>query len=524
VLLLPRPRRFGKTLNLSMLRAFFEKREEDLSHLFADLSILRAGEAYRAHLQRHPVIFLTFKGVKAETWEHAWAAIRRKIDTLFDEHRGLLEGGHLSEREARDFRAVLDGTAGRATYETALLDLSRALYRRHGEEVVILIDEYDEPIHAGWVSGYASDAIAFFRAFLTEGLKGNPHLFKAVLTGVLRIAKESIFSGLNNLAAYTLLHPDFATSFGFTGPEVEALLDRAGRRERLSTVRSWYNGYVFGGTVVYNPWSILNYIDSPEPEPRPFWVSTSENALVRGALVRHAAQAHGDIEALLEGDGIERRLDENVVLSDLGTRADTLFSLLTFSGYLKAEKRSLGPDEEPHYHLSIPNREVRRVYTSTFREWMRERLGSESDVDRLKLALLSGDAGDAETLSEELQAFTESVLSYHDTARRPEQVYHAFVIGLLATLEPEYEVRSNRESGKGRPDVTIRPRQAGKPGAVLELKVAKPGKKTPEQALAEGLAQIRDRGYKAELLAAGASPVHAFAVAFDGKTVRVQGA
>lgn len=413
---------------------------------------------------------------------------------------------------------MLAGTADFAGCANALLELSAYLQRAHGEKVVILIDEYDAPIHAGHAHGYASQILDFFRAFLSAGLKGNPHLFKAVLTGILRVAKESIFSGLDNLAVYTLLRPDFATCFGFTEPEVAALLDRSGRADRARVVRVWYNGYVFGGEVVYNPWSILNYIDSPEPEPRPFWVSTSANELVREALVKHAATAQEDIETLLQGGGLLRRLDENVALSDLDTRADALFGLLTFSGYLKAEKRVSDPDEEPLYLLSIPNREVRSVYTSTFREWMTDRMGGESDVGRLKKALLGGDA---ERLEEELGAFTRSVLSYHDTARRPEQVYHAFVIGLLATLDPEYEVRSNRESGKGRPDVLVRPKHAGKPGAVLELKVARPGKKTLDEALAEGVAQIRERDYGSELRAAGASPVHAFAVAFDGKEVRV---
>jgi hypothetical protein len=523
-LLLPRPRRFGKTLAMTMLRCFFEKRADDLSPLFADLSIWRAGEPYRDHFQRYPVIFLTLKGIKLETFESAWDVIRKRLAGLFAEHRTLLDSGALLEEEALRYRRVLDGTAELSVYADALLDLSTYLHRVHGEKVVVLIDEYDAPIHAGVAGGYLREVLDFFRLFLTQGLKGNPHLFKAVLTGILRVAKESIFSGLNNLAVYTLLRPDFATCFGFTELEVAALLDRAGRRERMDAVRAWYNGYVFGGEIIYNPWSILNYVDGPELEPRPFWVSTSANELVRESLIKHAATAHDDIEALLEERGVLRRLDENVVLSDLDVRADTLFGLLTFSGYLKAEKRVVDPEDEPHYLLTIPNREVRRVYTSTFREWMTDRMGSESAVDRMKRALLSGDA---EVLEEELSAFTGSVLSYHDlagrqgVAPRPEQVYHAFVIGLLATLEPEYEVRSNRESGKGRPDVMLRPKQAGKPGVVLELKVAKAGKRTLEQALAEGLAQIQAQDYASELRAAGASPVHGFSVAFDGKHVRV---
>jgi Predicted AAA-ATPase/PD-(D/E)XK nuclease superfamily len=514
--LLPRPRRFGKTLALSMLQCFFEKRDEDLSGLFADLSIWQAGDEYRAHFQRYPVIFVTFKDVKAETWDKAWDGIRTKIELLFRAHAYLLDGGRLDEWEVRDFRAVVDATAGPALYDRALLDLSGYLHRHHGERVVVLVDEYDQPIHAG----YTREAVGFFRAFLNAGLKDNPHVFKGVLTGILRIAKESIFSGLNNLGVHSLLDRNFATCFGFTEPEVAALFDRAGISARLKAARTWYNGYIFGETVIYNPWSILSFIDAGEQAPRPFWVTTSSNDLIREVLQRHAFTLQPAIEALLEGGAVERFVNENVVLSDLDEDEDTLWSLLLFSGYLKAEMQSLGPDERPAYRLSIPNLEVREVYTSTFRRWMAQRLkGHGGDVDRLLTALL---AGDAETLEEQMQAFTMNVLSYHDTGLRPEQVYHAFVIGLLASLPPAHDVRSNRESGHGRPDVMIRPRRGVGPGVVLELKVARRGKKTMAQALAEGAAQIQEGGYVAELQAAGAAPIHAMVVGFDGKRVKVR--
>jgi hypothetical protein len=520
VALLPRPRRFGKSLNLSMLRHWFGKCDEDLSHLFADLSIWQAGEAYRAHFQRYPVVYLTLKGTKGATFEECWSKIRAKIVDLFKEHRYLLEGGRLDEVDARRFQQILDGTAEPAFYARALFDLSGHLHAHHGEKVVILLDEYDEPIHAGYANGYERPILDFMRGLFIDGLKGNPHLYRAVLTGVLRVAKESLFSGANNIAAFTLLAKRYNTCFGFTEPEVASLLERAGKAGDLAAVRAWYNGYLFGGEVVYNPWSVLNYIHREESTPGPYWVGTSSNDLVHDALVKHAVDAQEDIETLLEGGGLLRTLDENVVLADIDTRADALWGLLTFSGYLKAEKRVIDAGEEARYLLSIPNREVRTVYTSTFRQWMADRMGGERVVTRLERALLSGDA---EGLEEALGGFAKSVLSYHDTARRPEQVYHAFVIGLLASLDPEYEVRSNRESGKGRPDVMVRPKHAGKPGAVLELKVARPGRKTLDEALAEGAAQIRDRDYAGELRAAGASPVHAFAVAFDGKDVRVLG-
>jgi hypothetical protein len=304
---------------------------------------------------------------------------------------------------------------------------------------------------------------------------------------------------------------------------VTALLDRSGRRDRLEAVRAWYNGYLFGGEVIYNPWSVLGFLDAGDAEPGPFWLSTSSNDLVRELLERYALRLQAVFEALLEGGGVERVLDENVALGEIREDEDALWSLLVFSGYLKAERRSRGPMEQAAHFLSIPNREVRLVYATTFRRWMNARMtGHGGRLETLTRALLDGDA---ERFEEQLQAFVANLLSYHDPGTLdPERVYQGFVVGLLAVLEPGHQVRSNRESGKGRPDVLIRPAQPGKPGAVLELKVARPGKKTLEQALDEGLAQLRANDYGAELRAAGAAPVHAFAVAFDGKEVRVQAA
>jgi Predicted AAA-ATPase/PD-(D/E)XK nuclease superfamily len=522
VVLLPRPRRFGKSLNLSMLRCFFEKRDDDLSHLFEDLAVWGAGNAYRAHFQRYPVIFLTFKGIKAATFDACRTALHKCIQVLFDEHRYLLSAEGVSEREARDYRAVLDRTAGDEVYSRALVDLSALLHRYYGEKVVILIDEYDAPIHAGYVNGYAREILDFFRAFLTEGLKGNPHLFKGVLTGILRVARESIFSGLNNLRVYSLLHPRFATHFGFTGDEVTGLLERAGLRQWLDEVQAWYDGYVFGGEVIYNPWSVLCFIEDAEVgmAPQPYWLATSSNDLIKHVLEVRASRLHEVFEALLAGEAVERVIDENVVLDALDTDDDALWSLLVFAGYLRPEKHARTPDGRDWYRLTIPNREVRMVYADTFRRWMKARMvGHGADLDALTRALLGGDAP---AFERQLQAFARNMLSYHDAGTRgPEHLYHGFVLGLLAVLEPAWRVRSNRESGAGRPDVMITPAQAGQPGVLLELKVARPGEKTLDAALAEGLAQIESRGYDAELSAAGAAPVHAFAVAFDGKDVRV---
>lgn len=522
VILLPRPRRFGKSLNLSMLRYWFDKRDEDLSHLFQDLSIWQAGDQYRAHFQKHPVIYFNFKGARHSNFDDCMTTLRQKITNLYDVNRKLLDDGKLGEVDARRYRSILDGTASVTVFETSLLDLCRHLHEAHGERVVILMDEYDEPIHAGHVHGYSPRILEFMRSFLGAALKSNEHLYKAVITGILRVAKENLFSGLNNIAVYSLLGKEFNTCFGFTDEEVATLLERYGRADKVADVRSWYNGYLFGGEVIYNPWSILSYLEREETIPKPYWVGTSSNELVHELLDTYALRMEQVFEDLLEGRAVETFLDENVVLSELKTNDDALWSLLVFSGYLKA-------DPMPYdsvvgkvvYRLSIPNREVREVYASTFQRWIKSHLTSQGgDIGKLSRAMLSGDA---DTFEDHLQKFVQNVLSYYDLAKAdPERVYQGFVLGLLAALEPDYIVRSNREAGSGRPDVTIRPRLAGKPGALLELKLARKGKKTPAAALREGLAQIRSKGYATDLWATGVSEVHAFAIAFDGKRVWVK--
>ena len=521
VVLLPRPRRFGKSLNLSMLRYFFEKRDEDLWPLFEDLHIARAGNDYRAHFGRYPVVFLSFKAIKATRFEDCQSALAERIISLYDEHRHVLESIALSDVDRRRYRQILDGTASNALTTESLFHLTAMLHRARGERAVVLIDEYDAPIHAGWTHGYYPQVVDFFRGFFEAGLKDNPHIHKGALTGILRVARESIFSGLNNLASYTLLSADFRTCFGFTEAEVARLLDRAGVPELLSPVRAYYNGYLFGGEPIYNPWSILNFVGSTTKQLVPYWVSTSANDLVKTLLERHAFAVHGDIEALLAGGSIEKKIDENVVFPHLEENEDALWSLLVFSGYLRAEQGPVIPGEpRPTARLTIPNQEVVEVYRSTFRSWMDRGMRSQgSAVSALLDALL---AGDAKRLERELQLFATHLVSYHDArSLDPERFYHGLMLGLLASLEPDYEVRSNRESGDGRPDLCVKPRKAGKPGVVLELKVADPGHKTLSAALREGLAQIRRSDYPAELRAAGAAPVFALAVAFDGKRVRV---
>ncbi|MBK9266719.1 MAG: AAA family ATPase [Polyangiaceae bacterium] len=521
VVLLPRPRRFGKTINLTMLKWFFEKRDENLWHLFEDLHVARAGDAYRAHFQQYPVIHISFKGTKADNFDECRDKIRQVIRKSYEAHRLVLEG-KLDGPNQRDFQAVIEGTASEALYQWSLLNLTEYLHEVHGKRPIVLIDEYDAAIHAGYTYGYYDKVIGFFRSFLEAGLKDNTHLGRAVMTGILRVAKESIFSGLNNPGVYTLLQGEFNTCFGFTEPELQALLQKGGMEEHLDILRAYYNGYDFGGVAIYNPWSILEFLSSKDKLLLPYWLNTSENALIKHLLQHHAFAVEKEILELLEGGAIDKQLDSNIVFSELETNTNALWNMLVFGGYLKATRmKPAYALEAPRHLLSIPNREVAEVYRSTFQMWLDKGLkAAGGHIQALTEALLEGNA---EKLARQIEPLCAYTLSYHDVGGPdPERFYHGFMIGLLAALEPDYEVRSNRESGEGRPDVLIKPRRPGKPGVVLELKAAKKGERTLKQALAEGLSQLRDNDYAAELRAAGVEKIHRLAIAFDGKKVLVE--
>jgi hypothetical protein len=414
----------------------------------------------------------------------------------------------------------------------SLRELSDYLARHHGRRVVILIDEYDTPIQSGYLNGFFDEVTLFFRNFFSAALKDNPSLFKGVLTGVLRVARENLFSGLNNIIVSSILHDRrYATSFGFTEAEVAGVLDRARpdgapaeqaaalpahAPPRLDEIRAWYDGYLFGGEVIYNPWSILNYVATGAL--RPYWVNTASPDLLQDLIARRGLGLSSETEALLRGEPVEARIDENIVLRDLDQQPEALWSFLLFSGYLtpRSVREELG---EIIASLAIPNLEVRLAFRDLFRSWLRRGLPERRHAEGLLRALLEGDAPSLEALLERLLV---TVMSYQDPAgREPEKLYHGFILGLLVQLEGEYDVRSNRESGLGRADVLVRPRAPGHPGVVLELKVPQRGE-TPEQALLAAARQVRDRRYAAELVAAGAAPVHELVAVFDGKRAWVR--
>lgn len=354
-------------------------------------------------------------------------------------------------------------------------------------------------------------------------MKGNASLFKAVLTGILRVSKESIFSDLNNLKVRTILDTEYADCFGFTEPEVMALFDRQNQSYRLDEARQWYNGYRFGPHTVYNPWSVVNYLSQPDMVPQSYWLNSSSNALVIQLLQKQAFSTGESLQRLMEGEAIDLEVDANIAFAQIDTSSSVMLSLLLFSGYLSAT-RAEKPLTPKHYRVSVPNAEVSEIYQKAFVQWMTVQLDGKGErLRKLEQAILTGDE---ETLGYLLEHFCRNMVSLHDTVHEPEAFYQGLMLGLCAILEPAYRVLSNRETAGvahdlGRADVLIVPRQPGKAGAVLELKIARKKRKTLKQALAEGKAQLQEKQYITELQAAGVSVIHTWVLAFDGKQVKV---
>jgi hypothetical protein len=538
VLLLPRPRRFGKTLNLSMLRYFFEKpalplarqmalagratalgrpgTEEDTSRLFRHLKIWQAGEEYSRRQGKYPVIYLTFKNIKESNWASALEKIKRLIKREFLRHKYLRKSLEVEEREY--FAEIVKQTGGQSAYEDSLEQLCDYLARHHQQKAILLIDEYDTPIQAGYVNGYYAEVVGFMRNFLSGGLKDNPHLEKGVLTGIIRVAKESIFSGLNNLGVFTVLSHRFADKFGLTEFEVEQMLKDYQAEDHYPALNEWYNGYVFGDTTIYNPWSIINYLSNPADGLKPYWVNTSDNAIIEQLLTRGGTELQSELESLINGESVEKPVEENIVFGEMEQRDDLLWSFLLFGGYLKyvgkreSNKRWL-------YQLQIPNREVSYVYDRLVEGWFEKRL-ERRKLEAMLQALRKGEVKNFERSFRELVL---NIFSYHDFGLEAEKVYQAFTIGLLVWLGGQYEIKSNRESGYGRYDVMVIPRDLSSAGYVIEFKkVDAEENETAEIAVQKALAQIAEKNYAAELIARGAKTIKHLAIVFEGKQVWVR--
>jgi len=521
VLLLPRPRRFGKTLNLSMLRYFFEKTADDNSPLFRHLQIWQAGEEYTAKQGKYPVIFLTFKDIKELNWKSALQKIKRLLQTEFLRHQYLREGNGLGAEEREYFQGIAKLAADQSDYEDALKQLSYYLARHHAQKVFLLIDEYDTPIQAGYVNGYYAEVVGFMRNFFSGGLKDNSSLEKGVLTGIMRVARESIFSGLNKPGVFTLLSHSFADKFGLTEPEVKQMVIDYRLEKYALEINQWYNGYNFGETVIYNPWSIINFVGKPNDGFKPYWLNTSDNAIVEQLLTRGGKELRVELESLIRGESIEKPIEENIVFAEIEKREELLWSFLLFSGYLKPV--TTRHDEfDPTLtlvQLCLPNLEVRGIFIRLIKRWFNDRLEAAKLRSMLQ-ALVKGATPKFERLFRELVV---NSFSYHDFGTDSEKVYQAFIIGLLVWLSGDYEVKSNQESRFAGYDVMLIPKNQNEAGILIEFKKVNTKRgETKERAVAKAFRQIEEQNYAATLLERGVQQVRKLAIVFKGKQVWVK--
>ncbi|MCP4149226.1 MAG: AAA family ATPase [bacterium] len=531
IILVPRPRRFGKTLNLSMLKYFYDcvdtpEKQKDTTdtsykNLFASLDIEKAGSKYLAKMGKHPVIFLSFRSIKEQDWETCLSKTKQLIQKEYIRHFYLLNPDKLRPHEQNFFKKIINLEGDKGDYENSLENLLLILNRYYGQQVVILIDEYDAPVHAGYSNGYYDNVIGFMRNFLCGGLKDTAqYLEKSVLTGIMRVAKESIFSGLNNPGVYTLLSEVFNDKFGFTEEEIEALLNEYQRTNMYDQVRQWYNGYRFGSRVIYNPWSIINFLGSPDSQLEPYWLNTSDNRIVETLLSKGGKELKEEMEQLLRGESIEKAIDTNVVLKDVSRRENLLWSFLLMGGYLKqTQRRRDEASEKTFYKLSIPNKEVRATYTAIVDNYFTTKIENK----KLEIMLKALIDGDIKLFEKMLKRIVLAVYSYHDFGDEPEKVYHALVAGLLIWISGTHEIKSNRESGYGRYDIMIIPHNINQTGYVIEFKAVDADEnESVTEAENAALKQIEEKKYDTELNERGIKNIKKLAVVFKGKDVSVK--
>ncbi len=542
ILLIPRPRRFGKTLNISMVKYFYDCCPEDLPRttaspgipslennpvtpgntyksLFDSLAISKAGPQYLEKMGSHPVIFLTFKNIKESDWESCFYKIKQLIKDEYSRHYYLVNSKTFLPHELDYFKRIINLEGNKGDYENSLQYLLIFLYRHYGTRAVILIDEYDAPIHAGFNNNYYDEIINFSRNFLTGGLKDTgQYLEKGIITGIMRLAKESIFSGLNNPGVYTLLSQEFDDKFGFTEKEVETILKGFNLFHMYEQVQQWYNGYKFGDTIIYNPWSIVNFLAGSGKELKPYWINTSDNQIVEKLLSKGGQELKKELELLIRGEAIEKAIDENIVLKNIFTHEDLLWSFLLMGGYLKyTQKRMHETSGKMYYYLAIPNMEVKLTYYQIVENFFSKKIENEKLETMLK-ALMEGDI---DVFEEIFADYVTAAMSFFDVAGDPEKVYHAFVMGLLLWLAPGYQVKSNRESGYGRYDIMIIPADTSKLGYVIEFKKVRKNE-TVESAVESALKQMNDLKYETELVEMGIKNIKKLAIVFNGKDVTIK--
>ena len=513
VTLFTRPRRFGKTLNMSMLRYFFDvKDKEENKKLFENLKIYNS--EYMSEQGKYPVIFVSLKDLKEDTWEECLESIKDIMYKIFNEYNFLRE--KLNVVEKRQFDKIWEITGNERNFKTSLLDLSNYLNKYYGEKVIILIDEYDAPIINAFDKGYYNEAINFFQTFYSSALKTNNSLKYGILTGITRIIKEGIFSGLNNLKVDTILNKKYSEYFGLLESEVIEMLDYFGMKYKIEEVKEWYDGYIFGESEVYNPWSIVNYIDNGEIKA--YWANVSGNTLLENMLDHAGESVYDDLKRFTDGESIEKYISDGTTIKSLLNNDDEIWQLLLYSGYLTKDEKQKEIDVTSEYtdvyNLRIPNKEIRKYFGNMF---LNRFFGTEVKTNILIKALENGDIKKFEKTLGEIMI---NMLSHFDLDKEMEKIYQVFMIGLVGFLMGKYEIISNDESGYGRYDLAMIPIKSNEKAYLMEFKISKT-KKGMEERAQKALKQIDEKKYDTKLKARGIKNILKIGIAFHGKEVKV---
>ena len=518
IILFTRPRRFGKTLNMDMLRTFFEKTDADTSVYFKDKAIWEQGEKYTCHQGKYPVIFFSLKDIKAKSWDTSLALLKRIIRAEFARHIELLDSKKISIIDAEAYKNIIKNEASDSDYMLSLSDLSKMLYDHHGIKPIIIIDEYDTPIQEGFINGYYNEAVEFIRNFFSTALKDNTNITMSVLTGILRVAKESIFSGLNNLCVDSVLDDKFSSYFGFTDSEVTSMTQYYGVPEKFTEIKAWYDGYKFGDVEIYNTWSVINYL-SNSYKAIPYWSQTSANAIIHEILEKYNEATYRNLYELLKENGrVNSIVKTNIIYPRLKEPQTDILGFLLMTGYLKSTATTINEDGAYVCCLNIPNREIRTIYREEIVSMLTTEVG-EITITDLRDALL---AKDCAAIQRTLSDFMAKTISYFDGLR--ENYYHGLMLGLITIFEYTHSIRSNRESGNGRYDIQLAPKNAMLPGIIIEIKAAMT--EAEKQNLAKlaqtALDQIEEKKYDTELLSQGVKTIHKYGIAFANKDVAIR--
>ena len=526
VTLITRPRRFGKTLNMNMLECFFSNKYKDRGDLFEGLEIWR-DEKYRELQGTYPVIFLSFASIKQDRYDETVIKIKDELIRIYNEYDYIMKSGIYNTNEKMQYQSVCVGMSDTVAQE-ALKNLSNYLSRYYGKKVIILLDEYDTPMQEAYVNGYWEELVGFTRSLFNSTFKTNPYLERAIMTGITRVSKESIFSDLNNLKVITVTSDEYSRCFGFTEDEVFAALEEQGLSSEKEKVKLWYDGFTFGESRdIYNPWSIINFLD--EKKYKTYWADSSSNGLVNELIRTGSAEIKKTMETLMAGGIVEKNIDEQIVFEQLKTNKDAVWSLLLASGYLRVEAfRTEGRLNKKIYSLKLTNYEVEQMFGTMIERWFG---GADVPYNEFISAMISGDL---ESMNEYMNRVTRGVISYFDTGKtpsdeEPERFYHGLVLGLMVDQVDNYILNSNRESGYGRYDIMLEPIDKTNekyPGIVIEFKVINPRKEnTLEETVAAALKQIEEKNYDAELVKRGVKEenIHHYGFAFKGKEVLIDG-